>query len=270
MENYIKKNYICPITKMIFLQPVMADDGIIYEEHAIREWYAHNDNTSPITKEKMSDTLKPILAIKNTIEEYLKIYPHEKEERFVPLRTHEANKKFVEKIFKECKNYQNLLSYTNFNMEYIFVCKKTNEFFQNASVEVQKYLIDNCDNIKTRNSVACCLLHYVFWRSSMEVVVHVLSKNISLNDIGNDDDNENLIHFLCQNKNLTLEIFIQVINKIKNFHTKNNKGKTPFDFLCSLNKNNRNLIRYYIVNIIEPAEREAELKNSQVVATIEN
>ena len=262
MENYIKKNYICPITKMIFLQPVMADDGIIYEEHAIRDWYAHNNNTSPITKEKMSDTLKPILAIKNTIDEYLKIYPHEKEEQFAPLRTHEANKKLIDKIFKEGKNYQNLLSYTNFNMEYIFLIKKTSIFCENASVDVQKYFIDNCDNIEEKNDNRCSLIHCVFFKSPMEIVKHILSKNISFNEANYDIAGDNPVHWLCQNKNLTIEILIQVTDKIKDFHKKNTSGKTPFYYLCSENRNNTALIRYYIVNIIEPAELNSKVSDT--------
>lgn len=40
----------CPITHAIFRNPVLIDDGIIYEYNAIKKWLKENNNLSPIRK----------------------------------------------------------------------------------------------------------------------------------------------------------------------------------------------------------------------------
>ena len=66
MENHIRKNYICPISKMIFYEPVAADDGIVYEGKFIRDWLEQNKK-SPITGNEMTDKLVPLVLIKNSV-----------------------------------------------------------------------------------------------------------------------------------------------------------------------------------------------------------
>ena len=42
--------FVCPITKKVMQDPVMATDGYSYEKSAIEEWQK-NHNTSPTTKQ---------------------------------------------------------------------------------------------------------------------------------------------------------------------------------------------------------------------------
>ena len=41
-------NFICPITHQLFIDPVVAADGYLYEKEAIEEWLKEH-NTSPMT-----------------------------------------------------------------------------------------------------------------------------------------------------------------------------------------------------------------------------
>lgn len=50
----IPDEFICPITKEIFLNPVVASDGITYEEAAIAEWLRHS-TTSPYSRAPMNE-----------------------------------------------------------------------------------------------------------------------------------------------------------------------------------------------------------------------
>lgn len=68
------QDLICPISQSIFLNPVIASDGHTYEKSEIEKWYNKN-NTSPITREKITNTFIPNYIIKNLISKYLEKNP---------------------------------------------------------------------------------------------------------------------------------------------------------------------------------------------------
>mgnify|MGYP001347670484 CR=1 FL=1 len=55
-HNALADMFLCPITKELPVDPVLAADGKIYERAKIEEWLAKHD-TSPATGEKMKDTV---------------------------------------------------------------------------------------------------------------------------------------------------------------------------------------------------------------------
>ena len=66
----IAKEVVCPITHELPIKPVMAEDGKIYEESAIREWFSKKDGepTSPSTGAVIGTRLLPAPQARNTIE----------------------------------------------------------------------------------------------------------------------------------------------------------------------------------------------------------
>ena len=65
----IAKEFICPITHELPIKPVTAEDGKIYEEKAIREWFSTKDvPTSPSTGAVIGTKLFPAPQARNTIE----------------------------------------------------------------------------------------------------------------------------------------------------------------------------------------------------------
>ena len=65
--NDAAKEFICPITHELPVQPVMAKDGKIYEREAIVEWFARKA-TSPSTGKVIDTELVPVVPVRNTIE----------------------------------------------------------------------------------------------------------------------------------------------------------------------------------------------------------
>jgi len=57
----------CPITKNLFIDPVIAKDGIVYEDPAIKSHFRLNSNKSPKTKQIIETTVEPVLLIKSII-----------------------------------------------------------------------------------------------------------------------------------------------------------------------------------------------------------
>ena len=64
------EEFICPITQVIMVDPVLASDGRTYERSAITEWL-RTHSTSPITRETMhQQSLTPNYALKSMIERH--------------------------------------------------------------------------------------------------------------------------------------------------------------------------------------------------------
>mmetsp|Transcript_13341 Transcript_13341/g.26836 ORF Transcript_13341/g.26836 Transcript_13341/m.26836 type:complete len:157 (+) Transcript_13341:76-546(+) len=58
---------VCPITQELPLDPVIAEDGHVYDRAAIERWIAKGNGKSPKTNEIMGTALLPALQVKNMI-----------------------------------------------------------------------------------------------------------------------------------------------------------------------------------------------------------
>ena len=71
--NGVAAELRCPITQELPFDPVMAEDGKIYERKAILEWFSKKDRpTSPSTGAVIGKKLLPAVQTKNTIEMLVK------------------------------------------------------------------------------------------------------------------------------------------------------------------------------------------------------
>ena len=71
--NGVAAELRCPITQELPFDPVMAEDGKIYERKAILEWFSKKDRpTSPSTGAVIGNKLLPAVQTKNTIEMLIK------------------------------------------------------------------------------------------------------------------------------------------------------------------------------------------------------
>ena len=66
----VAEEYVCPITAELPVDPVNAEDGRVYERHAIEEWFARQDYDelrSPVTNESMGRRLFPAVQVRNSL-----------------------------------------------------------------------------------------------------------------------------------------------------------------------------------------------------------
>lgn len=64
----VPPDFICPITTMIFKDPVMTEDGNTYEREAIEAWL-RTRNTSPLTNMPLtSKKLIPNITLRKLID----------------------------------------------------------------------------------------------------------------------------------------------------------------------------------------------------------
>ncbi|KAI3983686.1 hypothetical protein MKX01_001090 [Papaver californicum] len=53
------KDFVCPITSNIFVDPVTLETGQTYERKAIQEWVERGNSTCPVTRQKLQSTQLP-------------------------------------------------------------------------------------------------------------------------------------------------------------------------------------------------------------------
>ena len=98
--NDVAADLVCPITQELPFDPVMAEDGKIYERNAILEWFATKPApiTSPSTNARMGTRIIPAIQTKNTISTLIKSGAIEGE-----VAEAWRKKLAVEKEVKECR-----------------------------------------------------------------------------------------------------------------------------------------------------------------------
>src|SRR5690606_15329019 len=70
--------YVCPITKCIYLDPYITEDGFTYEKEAVEKWFLVND-LSPLTGlEIKNKKIYPNFHCKQLVNEYLRNNPEQK------------------------------------------------------------------------------------------------------------------------------------------------------------------------------------------------
>jgi len=72
----VPQSFKCPITHEVMRDPVMTQDGHVYESDAIQEWFRRGHRTSPVTgAELINLALLPEVPLRRAIEEYMALRP---------------------------------------------------------------------------------------------------------------------------------------------------------------------------------------------------
>ncbi|CAF0986205.1 unnamed protein product [Didymodactylos carnosus] len=70
LPNNMLSCFTCPLTKELFIDPVVCADGFTYERAAIQQWLNGGQNRSPMTNMELSNTnLVPNIVIKSALDE---------------------------------------------------------------------------------------------------------------------------------------------------------------------------------------------------------
>jgi ankyrin repeat protein len=168
--------FTCPLSKKIFLNPVIIADGYFYEKNEIEKWLCDND-TSPVTGEKLSHlniipchTFKEFInnVLDATVELSLELGSKMKRDQYVESNSHADNKFIIRKIIDKGL-YEKLLNYTQFSItldnSIITLLEKCED------IDVIKHLIDNTiDLYRYRKAIP-----YIMEMSS-DLILYALQK----------------------------------------------------------------------------------------------
>ena len=137
--------YICPITKLIFKDPVVTAEGHIYERTAIKRWFKSN-NISPLTGNIISAKVYPVLFLKNEIACYLEKHPDLKKEQYIKI----FDPKEIFAII-ETKKFRDLYDYSEFKLRYCFsdndlLSESDSENGSNIQEQLREQIMQHIDN----------------------------------------------------------------------------------------------------------------------------
>lgn len=253
----------CPITHDIFYDPVIAQDGIVYERVQIENWLMKN-KTSPIKRCEMADSLVECILIKNLVEEFLQKNPEFKCEQYKPNMSYTFNKQRIITFVSE-KRFDKLLFYNSFDLEDMISNALIETILKSNNAKSILHVIDNAININASYN-GYTLLHKVCRHSNTEILQYLLKKDINVNGISLDGwtplsllckyGSYNSLKSLCEVKDLDydgnsdaniypllliaedgdIDSVRLIVNKVKNLKVVNSNNRN-FMYIFRRNKN---------------------------------
>jgi ankyrin repeat protein len=249
-------NYRCPITQLIIKEPVIAEDGHVYEKSVIEKWFKKS-NKSPMTNQPIDTNLIFIYSVKNTIEWFITTYPEYKKEQFI----------IIEK-FSQLKFFQFInLNQLDKLFDYLTVCERTSlkitlnqklidimkndlivkllidnhfDILNNFSIRLVhlvcqysnplliKYIIDGGCDLECEDSYGRKPIHYICIFSTSEIIQYICDKNVDLSHP--DHDGCRPIHYICRFG--TPGMIKYFCDKNIDLEAENGSGWRPIHFLC--------------------------------------
>jgi len=168
----------CPISKLLFRNPVMAMDGHIYEELFIEEWFS-TKKTSPLTNIEIVSTLVPAHKMKELVDAICEKYPQLAKDR--ASNKHMDNKELI-KTFISKGSYERLLRFEEFCYREIDKDDLI-KFVKNASTSIMKHFIQNCqDSCLTKENNKWNLYWYILVHRSSSDLFEWILDNIDLTE----------------------------------------------------------------------------------------
>ena len=240
MNNYNSKNiFICPISRELFKEPVLADDGFFYEKNEIEKWLKAK-NTSPLTGLYMNKTLMECHFFSTLLKVFYKENPHELLDRYDNSKIHVEYIDEVNELL-ECEKYEKLLQYSHFDLALI-AKKILVQFLQTATLDIFKYFIDSITNMEEicDTKLGQKLIHVVSKNCDEEKIKYLIDKKIDLEAY--TLKNWKPIHYVI--KFSTPEIIKYLIDKDVDLECANQDGWRPIHY--AINFSTLEIIKYLI------------------------
>lgn len=262
-EHYTQ--FICPLTKLIFAEPVVAADGYIYEEMGIKEWLKEND-TSPTTGENMNSRLVKVHPFKVLVDKFMEEHPELYEQKFLVKKPYYLFKnEFINEL--QNKNFENLKDYTNLMInDYLEVEEHNDESddedsFESSSIffddsvdycTIIGYLTKHCTNDDAimhvlDNSLDYDMededgyrpIHVVSKYSTAKIIKHLVEKGIDIESC--DANGMRLMHYVCQYQNFNDDLVNYMIAKNVDLYAVDQNGYQPLHYLVKCLYNTESL-----------------------------
>lgn len=228
----IKSLLYCPLTKLVFKNPVIAEDGHTYECMAIQDWL-ENHNTSPKTNEEIGYTLIKSSTISDMIDQFMTEYPELKEDQFMTKKPYYL---FNEEFMTKLNNYEfeNLVCYTEIMLNDNMPEKDTTVcewiFIYNDDNEITKKLIDNSIDYDTHDDNGTKPIHHACKLSNQEIIKYLIeNKSVVLNEL--DAKGNQPIHYLTKYQKNISEIATHFFEE-SDMRSMNNHGLMPIHILA--------------------------------------
>jgi hypothetical protein len=230
MDNINTTCFVCPITNKIYMDPVSASDGYVYER-VVAQNLINTKTKSPVSNQIIKKEIYPLLFLVNEIKTYLENNPEYKLNQYKP--HYNDNIIAIKRIIRK-KNYEQLKSYVNFDIGSMFRNNILENVLQNASDSVLTYLFYNSINkdYKYKNNIQ--IIHLICKYCSEYIILYVFEYNIFDHNVGTKD-NVYPIHILCQYSTFkVISCVFEKYNQNNQYdHLETNLGWKPFHYICA-------------------------------------
>ena len=201
-ENYTKMIELCKdkFTNKIFLDPVMASDGYIYEFNEIFHYLLEN-KTSPTTNQPINDNLIKVNTLKSLINILIDAFPTLKENQYVNKKwSGKTDIKYYKYIINYCISNNNYELLKNIEEMDFNIIDNIRDFITNCPLNIMKKLLENTVNINDNLNKGECLLYYIAIYGTMELNKFAInSKLFNLHFISKGHNNNYIGAFMTRN-----------------------------------------------------------------------
>lgn len=228
------------LTNKLFNDPILADDGEIYERSSLIKYLKENNNKSPTYDDKqISYKFIKVHSIRELVDVFIDTFPILKKELYGVDNINENTKMLhcdcnfeVNLIFEE-ETYQDLLKYCQFDIQNILI-KNLQNFINKPYSDIQKYFFDNINDININvmyNSGYYNIMNIII-RYNLKLFEYILFKydNVDVNAYCPDDGNT-ILHQVAKYYRRPYNIVIRLIEKNVNLLCTNNDGETALMFV---------------------------------------
>jgi len=205
---------------MIFNDPVITDDGVVYERDAITEWLSKN-RTSPLTTKEISDKLVDCRIIKNLVEDLIKLYPELKDKQYIIS---------IDEIMRT-KKFSELHKHKNIDIKQLMDKDYLHVLCGNADNDTLKHIIDNATNLRCKADHGSMFIHYVCQFSKLEIVRYLVEKDGFIDFESMNNTNMRPIHYACQN-NSDISVMQYLVEMGVDLEAQTVDGWRPIHHVC--------------------------------------
>jgi hypothetical protein len=232
-KNTLLQYLTCPITNLIFCDPVLADDGNFYEFMAIKN-HLSRSNISPITGEKLGNTLIRAGGLKKMTDEFLLNNPEYKTDQFLfkkpfSLFTKEFLDNLKEGKYDKLNDFTSILLNTEIGKETLFVhvCKLCPD-------DVIKHIIDNSIDFDVCDMSKLKPLHIACRYTSNDVIMHLVKKGVDINSLSVYGESPLVYLLKYKKKEEYNSIILEFLEMGANINISDKRGSGPAHCLIDI------------------------------------
>jgi ankyrin repeat protein len=221
-----------------FLDPVLADDGFIYERDVINDYREQYNSMSPMTRGYISNKFRSVKLLKDIVDCYMNINPDRQKQRYKINNDFNDN---INRIFMSLTNGNSeiLFRYTNF----VLNSRYDGKYFMNRlfkycnDIEVIKHVINNTEDITVVDNYDWNIFHYSSKYSSSDIIEYIYQVTKQYDFINKkNNDNQYPLHIACKYNNNS-DVIIKLIEYGCPINSQDVNEQTPLELICRYNSN---------------------------------
>lgn len=243
----LRDSYLCTLTKKLYYNPVLCNDGFFYEKKAIKERFNNEEYTSPNTGNPISGKIRIVPHFNYMLHLFYRDHPEELVNRYDPHERHCDNIDVVADIIGKKKHHK-LLKYKEFDLYEFFKTNSLKKLLTQADENIIGYVIDNIIDLEVPNAAHhnWRLIHYVIRYCNPSIIKLLISKGVNMES--HTRAGWKPIHFLCRYADIynpeSINLIKSIIDSGIDLESETNDKWRPVHFICAYC--NKDLIEFML------------------------